>query len=79
MVEAFVGAVFIDSDFNYNEVQRFFDGHIKPYFEDMTIYDTFANNHPVVSDTNRVEDILRRANGDMADTSTWYPPRQLWL
>jgi len=47
MVEAYVGAVFIDSDFDYNEVQRFFDMHMKPFFEDMSIYDTFANNHPV--------------------------------
>lgn len=49
MVEAYIGAIFIDSDFDYNEVQRFFDMHIQPYFEDMSIYDTFANNHPVVS------------------------------
>jgi endoribonuclease Dicer len=47
IVEAYVGALFIDSDFDYNEVQKFFDRHMKPYFEDMTIYDTFANNHPV--------------------------------
>jgi endoribonuclease Dicer len=49
MVEAYVGAIFVDSNFDYNEVQRFFDTHMKPYFEDMTIYDTFANNHPTVS------------------------------
>jgi endoribonuclease Dicer len=49
MVEAYVGALFVDSNFDYNEVQRFFDKHMKPYFEDMSIYDTFANNHPTVS------------------------------
>ncbi|KAI7659135.1 hypothetical protein KC322_g17690 [Hortaea werneckii] len=38
--------MFIDSDFDYNVVQAFFDAHIKWYFEDMSIYDTFANNHP---------------------------------
>jgi endoribonuclease Dicer len=27
-------------------VQRFFDQHIRPYFEDMSIYDGYANNHP---------------------------------
>ena len=53
MVEAYIGAIFIDSDFDYNEVQRFFDAHIKPYFEDMSIYDSFANNHPVVRHTRR--------------------------
>lgn len=50
MVEAYIGALFIDSNFDYNEVQRFFDQHVKPYFDDMTIYDTFANNHPIVSE-----------------------------
>ncbi|KAI1274314.1 hypothetical protein F5Y07DRAFT_220865 [Xylaria sp. FL0933] len=47
IVEAYVGAVFVDSQFNYEEVQRFFDTHIRPYFEDMHLYDTYANNHPV--------------------------------
>lgn len=51
IVESYVGALFVDSEFNYAEVQRFFDDHIKWFFEDMKIYDTFANNHPVVSQT----------------------------
>lgn len=46
IVESYVGAMFIDSDFDYNAVQRFFDTHIKPYFVDMALYNTFANNHP---------------------------------
>ncbi|KAF2838659.1 hypothetical protein M501DRAFT_1031732 [Patellaria atrata CBS 101060] len=46
IVESYVGALFIDSNFNYGEVQRFFDTHIAWFFEDMSIYDTFANNHP---------------------------------
>ncbi|OCK73731.1 endoribonuclease dcr-1 [Lepidopterella palustris CBS 459.81] len=46
IMEAYVGALFVDSDFDFNEVQRFFDEHIKAYFEDMSVYDTFANNHP---------------------------------
>ncbi|KAK4540519.1 hypothetical protein LTR36_009157 [Oleoguttula mirabilis] len=46
IVESFVGAMFIDSDFDYNVVQRFFEMHVMWYFEDMSIYDTFANNHP---------------------------------
>ncbi|EMC91542.1 hypothetical protein BAUCODRAFT_570103 [Baudoinia panamericana UAMH 10762] len=71
IVEAYVGAAFIDSNFDYNVsstmgnfthnlvwdaanlatinvqvVRDFFDMHIKGYFEDMSIYDTFANNHP---------------------------------
>ncbi|KAI9821879.1 MAG: Dicer-like protein 1 [Pycnora praestabilis] len=46
VVEAYLGAVFVDSEFNYKEVERFFDQHVKWFFEDMSIYDTFANNHP---------------------------------
>lgn len=46
IVEAYVGAMFIDADFSYTVVQAFFDTHIKPYFLDMSIYDTYANNHP---------------------------------
>ncbi|KAF2861052.1 dsRNA-specific nuclease [Piedraia hortae CBS 480.64] len=46
LVESFTGAMFIDSDFDYNVVQQFFDQHMKWYFEDMTLYDTFANSHP---------------------------------
>jgi len=46
IVESFVGALFIDSNFDYNSVQRFFEKHIKWYFEDVSIYNSFASNHP---------------------------------
>lgn len=46
IVESYVGAMFIDSDFDYTQIQRFFDDHVKYYFEDMSIYDTYANKHP---------------------------------
>lgn len=39
----------MDSKFDYAEVQQFFDDHIKWFFDDMSIYDAFANNHPIVS------------------------------
>ena len=45
-MEAYIGAVFIDSGFDYSQVQYFFKTHILPFFRDMTIYDSFANNHP---------------------------------
>ncbi|PNS18847.1 Dicer-like protein 1 [Sphaceloma murrayae] len=48
IVEAYVGAMFLDSGFDYSQVQRFFDQHMLPYFEDMEVYDHFANSHPVV-------------------------------
>ena len=46
IIEAYIGAIFVDSEYNYSEVEKFFDMHIKWYFEDMAIYDTFANKHP---------------------------------
>ena len=47
IVEAYVGAIFVDSEYDYKQVERFFDEHIKWYFTDMSIYDTFANKHPI--------------------------------
>ncbi|KAI1335863.1 RNase3 domain-containing protein [Xylariaceae sp. FL0016] len=52
IVEAYVGAVFIDSKCDYSQVQSFFDTQVRPYFEDMHLYDTFANKHPVTFLTN---------------------------
>ncbi|KAL8931051.1 MAG: hypothetical protein Q9208_000153 [Pyrenodesmia sp. 3 TL-2023] len=46
-IESYLGAVFVDSEFYFSEIERFFDEHIRWFFEDMSIYDTFANNHPV--------------------------------
>jgi endoribonuclease Dicer len=46
MVEAYVGAIFVDSEFQYSEVERFFEAHIRWYFEDMSIYDSFASKEP---------------------------------
>ncbi|KAH7179182.1 uncharacterized protein B0J16DRAFT_364077 [Fusarium flagelliforme] len=46
-VEALVGAMFVDSKFDYSVVEKFFTKYIVPYFEDMSLYDTFANKHPV--------------------------------
>lgn len=52
IVESYIGAVFVDSEYNYEEVQRFFDTHVLPYYENMHLYDTYANNHPVTLLTN---------------------------
>ena len=49
MVESYLGAVFVDSKYDYRQIERFFEAHIKRFFVDMRIYDSFANNHPVVS------------------------------
>ncbi|KAI1817969.1 hypothetical protein GGS20DRAFT_598297 [Poronia punctata] len=47
IVEAYVGAIFVDSEYDYQEVLRFFHAYIIPFFKDMHLYDTYANNHPV--------------------------------
>lgn len=59
IVEAYIGALFIDSGFQYSQVQRFFDRHIKWFFADMSIYDTFARNHP----TTRLHEFLSVSMG----------------
>ncbi|XXG98379.1 accessory factor associated with RNA polymerase II [Hypoxylon texense] len=55
IVESYVGALFVDSAFDYGQVQRFFRTHVQPYFEDMHIYDTFANRHPVTFLANMLQ------------------------
>ncbi|GAB1318894.1 Dicer-like protein 1 [Madurella fahalii] len=48
VVESYIGAIFIDSGFSYTTTVRpFFDAHVRPWFADMRLYDTFANKHPV--------------------------------
>ncbi|KAI0166018.1 hypothetical protein GGR57DRAFT_2230 [Xylariaceae sp. FL1272] len=48
IVESYVGALFVDSGYDFGQVQMFFDEHILPYFKDMHLYDTFANDHPII-------------------------------
>jgi endoribonuclease Dicer len=47
VVEAYVGAVFVDSRYDFERVRGFFADHVRPFFEDMRLYDAFANKHPV--------------------------------
>lgn len=47
VVEAYIGALFLDSGCDLAVVRDFFRRHVQPFFEDMHIYDTYANNHPV--------------------------------
>ena len=46
LVESYLGAVFVDSGFNYREMEKFFDKHVKQFFENITDYDSFANREP---------------------------------
>ncbi len=47
VVEAYVGAIFVDSAFDYGAVRDFFRRHVQPFFEDLAAYDTYAASHPV--------------------------------
>ena len=49
VVEALIGAMFVDSGYDYTVVQDFFRRLVLPYFEDMAVYDTFANKQPVTA------------------------------
>ncbi|CZS96253.1 related to Dicer-like protein 1 [Rhynchosporium agropyri] len=46
IIEAYIGAIFVDSEYSYATTEDFFDRHIRWFFEDMSIYDSFANKHP---------------------------------
>ncbi|KAM0582874.1 hypothetical protein ACHAO2_000043 [Verticillium nonalfalfae] len=49
VVEAYIGAIFVDSGYDYSQVQAFFEKHIRPFFADMALYDSFASSHPVTT------------------------------
>ncbi|KAF2201242.1 dicer-like protein 1 [Delitschia confertaspora ATCC 74209] len=59
VVEAYVGAMFVDSEFDFSAVQNFFDLHLAPFMQDMAVYDGFANNHP----TTRLTKLLQMMFG----------------
>lgn len=61
ILESYIGAMFVDSKYDYSTVQRFFDTHVRPWFEEMHIYDTFANNHPVTHLSHRLSQELKCA------------------
>ncbi|KAK6533348.1 Dicer-like protein 1 [Orbilia ellipsospora] len=57
ILEAYVGALFVDSHFDYNVVTDFFRTHIRPFFLDMSIFDSFAGNHPVTHLSTRMTEL----------------------
>jgi len=56
VVESYIGAIFVDSGYDFAAVQGFFDTKVLPYFEDMTVYDSFARNHPVTRLTQLLQE-----------------------
>ncbi|EGC44582.1 ATP-dependent helicase DCL1 [Histoplasma capsulatum var. duboisii H88] len=55
MLEAYIGAIFVDSNFSFEVVEDFFQRYLKQYFEDMSIYDAFANKHPTAGEVQMVD------------------------
>ncbi|CAI6082779.1 unnamed protein product [Clonostachys chloroleuca] len=54
IVEALVGAMFVDAKYDYDVVHKFFTRHILPFFINMNTYDCFASNHPVTGLSQRL-------------------------
>lgn len=54
IVEAIVGAMFVDSEYDYRVVHRFAEERVLPYFQDMTRYSAFASSHPVTVLSHRL-------------------------
>jgi endoribonuclease Dicer len=59
VLEAFVGAMYEDSKYDYDTVRKFFNKFIAPYFQDMSLYDTYAAEHPVSKLTQLLQDKFR--------------------
>ncbi|KAK5044407.1 hypothetical protein LTR84_011279 [Exophiala bonariae] len=46
LVESYLGAVLVDSGFDFCEIEKFFNNHVVEFFRDIRAYDSFANRHP---------------------------------
>ncbi|KAL8371967.1 hypothetical protein RB595_001670 [Gaeumannomyces hyphopodioides] len=47
VLEAYVGALFVDAGYDYGVVEAFWARHVQPWFADMAAYDTYSAHHPV--------------------------------
>ena len=59
LVESTLGAILIDSEFDYTKIEAFFERHVKPFFEDISLYDGFASMQP----TSHIHKKLTREYG----------------
>ena len=78
-MESYIGAVFVDSEFDYKQVERFFERQIRWFFEDMSVYDTFANNHPTVSRSSSDLSSRPRTNVFHVDSPSQPSHKYRWL
>ncbi|RDA96171.1 hypothetical protein CP533_1651, partial [Ophiocordyceps camponoti-saundersi (nom. inval.)] len=58
MLEALVGAIFVDSGYDMSRIRDFFTRVIYPYFEDMTPFETYVADHPVTALSHLLQDGL---------------------
>jgi endoribonuclease Dicer len=62
LVEAYVGALMVDSGFDYRLVEKFFKKHILWFFEDLDLYAGFANRHPTTYLYQKLTDEFKCSN-----------------
>ncbi|KAH6872046.1 putative dicer-1 [Thelonectria olida] len=62
IIEALIGAMFVDAKYDYSVVHKFCNLFVEPYFRDMALYDTFANKHPVTFLSKKVQQELYCTN-----------------
>lgn len=55
VVEALLGAMFVDSHYNIDVVRAFFQRFIQPYFEDLSSYDAFGPGHAITQTGHRLQ------------------------
>ncbi|KAL1840707.1 hypothetical protein VTJ49DRAFT_202 [Mycothermus thermophilus] len=49
VVEAYIGAVFVDSGYEFGPVREFFEGYVLPFFGDPRLYDEFVRGQAVTA------------------------------
>lgn len=62
LVEAFIGALIVDSGFDYTLVERFFEKHMLWFFEDLDLYAGYANRHPTTYLYQKLTDEFKCTN-----------------
>ena len=86
VVESLVGAMFIDSDFDFGVVERFFNTHVRPCFDNEVLHSEVAHAHPMTVLVHMLKrrfrcvgfgahtNILDSTNNIAADSSTSADP-----
>lgn len=54
LIESYLGAVLIDSDWDYNQVESFFNRFVLPFFQEIGVYDNYADKQPTTWLHNRL-------------------------